>query len=302
MEDLINFLHQQFPHSEGILVGCKIDHTTSYECCEYDIILVEDGPSFDSKKNHQLIKFNSKKLEVRYFNYEQFSANKNNNFLNFEMLNKNTGLRAKMNDIFTKRKNYNIKNLPIEIRKRAISNALKYNNVFKLLEREDVDTNLILFNLKMLNIDIIELFIKYSLIENPRPSHLKYQIKYLKQHDFKIKEQVDVLLDYLHIERANISSITRSEKALFFLLGNNHPQIKLLLEKLDYLKTKSKYVDAYLLIHSIIKNQNFDTMYIKNYNKILNYVIDTQNEDKNKLFKECKMLFEINKSFIKNFY
>ncbi len=303
MEDLTEFLQEQFPDSEGILVGCKIDTTTaSYECCEYDIILFKDSPLCDNEKNLDLINFNNKILEIRWFNYDQISTNKTINFLNFELLNKNSGLKSKMDETFTTRKDYNIKNLPMEIRKKAILNALKCNNVFKLLERENINTNLILFNLKILNINIIELFIQYLLKENPKPSHLKYQITCIKQLNFKIKEQIDILLDCLHIERSNISSITRSERALFFLLGNNNPEIRLALEKIRYLKTKSKYVDAYLLIHSVIKNQNYDNSYIKNYNKILNYVLDTQNKDKNILIKECKLLFEINKSFIKNFY
>jgi hypothetical protein len=176
-----------------------------------------------------------------------------------------------------------------------------------MLEKGNYDTNIVLYYLKVLNISILELVILLLLQENPKPSHLKYQIKTLiENNDIKIREILDILLNNIHIERSNISSISRSENAMNFFVDNfnnkNAPYVKLALDKLRYFKNKSQYVDAYLLVHCFIKNQNLDNIYVKNYSKFLNYALDTQIKENVSLTKESETLFDINKYFIKNIY
>jgi hypothetical protein len=62
------------------------------------------------------------------------------------------------------------------------------------------------------------------------------------------------------------------------------------------------YVDASLLIHGFIRRQNLDANYIKNYNRLLNQILDIQIKEKTILLKEIETLFNINKSLFKNIY
>ncbi len=163
----------------------------------------------------------------------------------------------------------------------------------------------------MMSFNVLELFIQLFHKDYPRPTHLKYQANQIKENNPRIKESMDIVLDYLQLERSNISTITRSEKSLFFLLNHtkhldHHMQIhkvsEMLSSKLNHFKSKSMYVDANLLIHGFIRRQNMDANYIENYNRLLNQILDIQIKEKTTLLKEFETLFNINKSLIKNVY
>ncbi len=148
------------------------------------------------------------------------------------------------------------------------------------------------------------MLIKLYLNEYPSPSHAKYQIKMIREKNMKIREWVDLLQEYLGIERSNISIMNRSVKSLRFLFRDciQKNEFKLLLEKLSFFNRNSMYVDGYLLINYYIKEQNFETNFVINYNKLLNYILDVQNREKLTMLKEVETLFSINRSSIKNNY
>lgn len=83
---------------------------------------------------------------------------------------------------------------------------------------------------------------------------------------------------------------------------HNHKRSEILSSKLNYFKDQSMYVDANLLIHDFIRKQNLDANYIKNYNRLLNQILDIQIKEKTILLKEIETLFNINKSLVKNIY
>ena len=127
----------------------------------------------------------------------------------------------------------------------------------------------------------------------------------LKEKNVKIKEHVDTLSEYLELDRSNVSTITRSEKSLTFLLkhAKHHShEVELLETKVTFFKEKSMYVDANLLVHSYMKRHSFDENYITNYGKIMNHILDIQIKEKTVLLKELEVLFNINKSIVKNNY
>lgn len=163
----------------------------------------------------------------------------------------------------------------------------------------------------MMSFNVLELFIQMFHCDSPRPTHLKYQVNQIKENNPRIKESIDIVLDYLQLERSNISTITRSEKSLFFLLNHtkhlnhlmhSHKVSEIICSKLKYFKNQSMYVDANLLIQGFVKRQNLDADYIKNYNRLLNQILDIQIKEKTILLKEIETLFNINKSLIKNIY
>ena len=79
-------------------------------------------------------------------------------------------------------------------------------------------------------------------------------------------------------------------------------EIEFFKNKLQYFKKKSMYVDANLLIHSFLKNENFNINYIRDYNKLLNYILDIPNKETIIILKELNYLFNIINNFIKNSY
>jgi hypothetical protein len=183
--------------------------------------------------------------------------------------------------------------------------ALENIQINKELSIGTIDQNLSSFYTKMLTFEMLELMILLYLNEIPSPSHLKYQINAIRESNLKNKEDADLLLDILDIDQSNISSVERSMKSLIFLLKVvkiRSLNLELLSTKLDYFKKKSMYVDANLLIHSFIKNQSFEKNYIKNYIKILKYILNIKNKDKIFISKELESIFDIIKNWIENSY
>jgi hypothetical protein len=116
----------------------------------------------------------------------------------------------------------------------------------------------------------------------------------------KTREHIDLLLEYIGTDRANISTLTRSEKSLRFLIrGEDMSSNSILLDKLDFFKKRSMYVDGVLLISNFILDRTFDNdQLIKKYNKLLNLITDIQIKEKITMLKEVNLLLEINKNLI----
>ena len=183
--------------------------------------------------------------------------------------------------------------------------ALCCTKVNKQVLRNVFNPNLCSIYLKMMSFSLLGLLVQLFCNEVPKPTHLKYQMNAMKEKNMKIKEHVDTLSEYLELDRSNVSTITRSEKSLIFLMKHterhNH-EVELFKTKVDFFNKKSMYVDGNLLVHSFVKKHNFDESYIKNYSKIINRILDVQIKEKTVLLKELEMLFNINKSVAKNNY
>lgn len=314
INDIVDFLKRYYPENESILVGCRAEPSISYECCEYDIIVLhkelEKSNIKKSKKNYNICKVNEKTLEIYFLTKEELIYNADINFRNYIDVT-NSVFKSNSENYFERKRHYNKENLKAITKRKSLKFALDCTKVNKLIINGTLDQRLSSLYLKTMSFNVLELFIQLFHKDSPRPSHLKYQVNQIKENNPRIKESVDIVLDYLQLERSNVSTITRSEKSLFFLLNHtkhlnhhmhNHKVSEMLSSKLNYFKNQSMYVDANLLIHSFMGRQNLDANYIKNYNRLLNQILDIQIKEKNVLLKEIETLFNIDKNIIKNIY
>jgi hypothetical protein len=74
------------------------------------------------------------------------------------------------------------------------------------------------------------------------------------------------------------------------------------LNKLDFFKEKSMYVDGILLIGNFILDNGYGDQFIQKYNKLLNLITDIQTKEKITMLKEVNLLLEINKNLIYSNY
>ncbi len=314
INDIIEFLKISYPENESILVGCRAGTSISYECCEYDIIVLqkemEKSNIKKSRKNYNIYKVNEKTLEIYFLNKEELIYNSDINFKNYVDVT-NSVFKSNSENDFERKRRFNKENFKTITKRKSLKFALDCTKVNKLIINGPLDQRLSSLHLKILSFNILELFIQFFHNDSPRPTHLKYQVNQIKENNPGIKESIDIVLDYLQLERSNISTITRSEKSLFFLLNHtkhlNHQMhiqkvSEMLSSKLSYFKNQSMYVDANLLIHSFIRRQNLGATYIESYNRLLNQILDIQIKEKTILLKEIETLFSINKSLIKNIY
>jgi len=156
----------------------------------------------------------------------------------------------------------------------------------------------------MISLKTLKLIIQLYLHSEPRPSHLKHQINLVTQYEnIKIREHVDLLLGYIGTNRANISTLSRSEKSLRFLIRHGDKlKDNIFLNKLDFFKEKSMYVDGILLIGNFILDNGYGDQFIQKYNKLLNLITDIQTKEKITMLKEVNLLLEINKNLIYSNY
>ncbi|HZH39052.1 MAG TPA: hypothetical protein VEX17_03210, partial [Bacillales bacterium] len=259
---------------------------------------------------YNICKVNEKTLEIHFLNKEELMYNPDINFKNYINVT-NSVFKSNSENDFERKRHYNKENFNTITKRKSLKFALDCTKVNKLVINGTLDQRLSSLYLKMMSFNVLELFIQMFHCDSPRPTHLKYQVNQIKENNLRIKESIDIVLDYLQLERSNISTVARSEKSLFFLLNNtkhldHHTQIhkvsEMLSSKLNHFKSQSMYVDANLLIHGFIRRQNLDANYIKNYNRLLNQILDIQIKEKTILLKEIETLFNINKSLFKNIY
>jgi hypothetical protein len=306
---IVDFLKTTYPENESILVGCRAASGNPYECCEYDIIVLNaNGESSNTakkdKKKYGFHQLANNKLEVFFLSKESFFQNKNVDFLNYVSL-ADSALKSDADALFERKKCYNQKNIGILTKRRSMQFALGCTKINKQMSRDSFNPNLGSIYLKMMSFSLLEILIQLFGNDVPKPSHLKYQMNTLKERNVKTKEHVDTLSEYLELDRSNVSTITRSEKSLTFLLKHakrHSHEVGLFETKVNFFKEKSMYVDANLLVHSYMKRHNFDENYMINYSKMMNHILDIQIKEKAILLKELEVLFDINKSIIKNNY
>ncbi len=314
INDIIDFLKSSYPENESILVGCRAEPSVSYECCEYDIIVLrkehEKNKVKKIKKNYNICKVNEKTLEIHHLNKEELTNNAEINFKNYIDVT-NAVFKSNSESDFERKRHYNKENFRTITKRKLFKFALDCTKINKLLTSGTFDQRLSSLTLKKMSFNVLESIIQLFHNDPPRPTHLKYQVNQIKENNPRIKESIDIILDYLQLERSNISTIARSEKSLFFLINHtkllnyhmhNHKVSEILGSKLNYFKNQSMYVDANLLIHSFIGSQNLDAKYIENYNRLLNQILDIQIKENTTLLKEIETLLNINKSLIKNIY
>ena len=312
MDDELIFFYKlasKFSLLDSILIGCHADKgIIPHECCEYDVISVYDDnmkspQNLVSEKELNELQNKKRVYEVLIMSANEFMINPNINYSKFVRIPGQVLKYNIVNHFLDKCDKYN-KSFNSVLKANIIENIFDITNLVRLLAREFVDERYISFQLKMLSLKTLKTFIHFYLKSEHRPSHLKYQINSVKQNvNLKTREHVDLLLEYMGTNRANISSYTRSEKSLKFLLRNeDFRKNRILFNKLDFFKRKSMYVDGILLINSFILDKIHNEQFIKKYNKLLNHIVDIQTKEKITMLKEVNLLLEINKNLIQSNY
>ncbi len=304
-EHIFYLLGSKFPELESILIGCHADNgIIPHECCEYDLISLYDNSvvfrqDLPSKLKSKVLCDNKRVYEVLILSAQEFIKNPNINYTKFVQFPGQVLKSNIVNHFIEKCDRYH-KSFNFTIKTNIIKNIFEITNLHNLLSREIVDEKFISFQLKMISLKTLKIFIQFYLNSEYRPSHLKYQINLVMQNEnLKTREHVDFLLDYVGTNRANISSLTRSEKSLRFLIRcEDISKNNILFNKLDFFKQKSMYVDGVLLISNFILDRVYDTQFIQKYNKLLNHITDIQTKEKITMLKEVNLLLDINKNLI----
>jgi hypothetical protein len=304
-EHIFNLLGSKFPGLDSILIGCHADNgIIPHECCEYDLISLYDNNTqfhHDLAAEHKsnMLYDNNRVYEVSILSVQEFIKNPNINYSKFVRF-PGQSLKSNIVDYFIEKCDSYHKSFNFKMKTNIIKNICEITDLHNLLSREIVDERFISFQLKMVSLKTVKILIQFYLNSEDRPSHLKYQINLVKQNEnLKTREQVDLLLEYIGTNRANISSLTRSEKSLRFLIRcEDSSKNSILFNKLDFFKQKSMYVDGVLLISNFILDRVYDTQFIQKYNKLLNHITDIQTKEKITMLKEVNLLLDINKNLI----
>lgn len=304
-EHIFYLLGSKFAELDSILIGCHADNgIISHECCEYDLISLYDNnilshQNLASNQEFNVLRNNNRVYEVLILSAQEFIKNPNINYTKFIQFPSQT-LKSNIVNYFIEKCERYHKSFNFTMKTNIIKNICEITNLHTLLSMENVDERFISFQLKMISLKTLKIFIQFYLNSEDRPSHLKYQINLVKQNkNLKTREHINLLLEYVGTDRANISSLTRSEKSLRFLIRCEEiSKNSILFDKLDFFKQKSMYVDGVLLISNFVQDRMYDNQFIKKYNKLINHITDIQTKEKITMLKEVNLLLEINKNLI----
>lgn len=305
VEKIQAIIQSNFPNNDAFIIGCRADNRiNSFECCEYDIIVVKNGLADIKNMTNYLIKdINGLILEILILNENEFINYYNNLWLYESVpLDKSIFSSNKTKYLYYKREQLD-KFRKSAIKYNSLQNAISLTKFKIMLQKGEINETFCSLLLKTMTITTLETYIMSILNDYPKPSHLKYQINMIKEKNLKERENIDKLLLYVSLERSNISTLTRSINSLeFFRQKITTGQLDLLLRKLAFFAKKSMYADGYLLVNHFITTQNFSFIELESYNKLLNYCMDVSNKEKITMLKEAEILFNINKNFINNNY
>ena len=304
-KDVIRFLNANLPQSDSILLGCRADdNVKGHECCEYNLIAINDSQSSPHK--------------LRYFS-QTSSSNKNSKkiflvrFLSTEELYKNSLIGYSDFGYYPGQLFQNKESNPFQQKNRTYRRAFKsrlkseiLNNIYDLsllsntLSRNRANESTISFELKLVSLRTLRNYIHMYLSKEHRPSHLKYQINSVIQNEsMTVREGIDSILEIIGTHRFNISVLNRSENSLKFLLGNiPSPTKRLILDKLQFLRERSMYVDGMLLIYNYILDNYMGPEQKLSYPQLLRRTTDIDKKEKTTLIKEINFLINSNKELI----
>lgn len=302
-QKVICFLQKNLPQSDSILVGCRADGDINvHECCEYNIISIDD--SYSSKQNLSYCNelSNGKEnavFQVRKLSPTELHENQSIQFSNFVYYPGRFLKRIESNHFNQKNQIFR-RSFRFRLRKEVFGNVCDLTYLVDSLSKESVDEGSISFKLKMICLKTLRNYINLYLSKEHRPSHLKYQINSVIQNEsLKVREGIDSILETIGMHRANISTLVRSEKSLELLMRNDQSQTKMLfVNKLNFFKKKSMNVDGMLLIYNYLVDNFQEIEQAASYKQLLRRTADIDIKSKITLEKEMKLLLKINKQLV----
>lgn len=304
-QEVVSFLNKNYPQSDSILLGCRADADVNvHECCEHNIIAVNDSQSSSQRIRFYSIPSEKKGQRNKTFLVRVLSSKEllRNSFIRYSDFIYYPAKSFKISDSnFFRDLNENYRSsFGFLLKTEIFGNVFDLTCLLNSLSRNPINERTISFEIKMMSLRTLRNYIHKYLRKEHRPTHLKYQINSVIQDEtMKVRERIDIILDTIGTQRFNISALNRSETSLKFLLGNIHsPTKKLVLEKIRFLREKSMYVDGILLIYNYILD-NFQTIEQKLlYQQLLNRTTDIDNKEKLTMVKQIKFLIECNKLLI----
>jgi len=303
--EVATFLEKNFPQSDSILLGCRADADINvHECCEFNIIVINDSQLSSQRIRFFSIPSDKKGYDNKTFLVRVLSSKEihRNSFIRYSDFVYYPGKFFKTSDssLFRDINEKYRSSFGFGQKTEILGNIFDLTCMLNSLSKDSIAEKSISFEIKMMSLRTLRNYIHIYLDKEHRPSHLKYQINSVIQNEsMKVRERIDLILETIGTHRFNISALNRSETSLKVLLGNIHsPTKKLVLEKIQFLKEKSMYVDGMLLIYNYILD-NFHTIEHKlSYQQLLSRTIDIDNKEKLTLIKQINFLIELNKILI----
>lgn len=304
-KEVLAFLNINFPQFDSILLGCRADEDVNkHECCEYNIISLNDSQSSSQRLRYYSIpagnnESNNKTFLVRVLSIDELNKNSQINYSDF-VYYPSQFFKSNESNIFKEKNQQYRRSFRFHLKTEILSNMYDLTCLSNTLSKSQVNEKTLSFELKMMSLRTLRNYIHNYLNKEHRPTHLKYQINSVIQNEsMAIRERIDLILETLGTHRFNISALNRSEISLKFLLGNIHsPTKKLILDKVHFLREKSMYVDGMLLIYNYILD-NFPGLEQKlSYQQLLRRTTDTDSKEKMTLIKEINLLKDFNRVLI----
>lgn len=304
-KEVLTFLDLHIPQFDSILLGCRADEDVDkHECCEYNIISLNDSQSSSQR--------------LRYYSYPSGNNESNKKIflvrvLPIDELNKNSLIKysdfvyfpsqffkSNESNIFIEKNQQYRRSFRFNLKTEILNNLYDLTCLSNTLSKSQVNEKTLSFDLKMMSLRTLRIYIHNYLNKEHRPTHLKYQTNSVIQNEsMAIRERIDLILETIGTHRFNISALNRSEISLKFLLGNVHsPTKKLIMDKVHFLREKSMYVDAMLVIYNYILDNFQSHQQKRSYQQLLMRTTNIDNKEKITLIKEINLLKNFNKILI----
>lgn len=298
------FLRNNFPENDSILIGCRADlESEVHDFCEYNIISLSDhnllflNPQFHAIYGHN--RFKKVLYEVILLSVNDFYRNSRICYSEYVSFLGSSLRRNSVNHFERKRDSY-LQSLKFKIRSDVIKNIYDITALLNLMKSQNSDEKINSLNLKIISLRTLQTYLLWFLKKEIRPSHIRSQIRLVLDNEpIKVREIIISLLDIVGTERANISTLSRSETSFrMFLDTTNQSRKPVIFEKIGYFKKQSMYVDALLMIYHLALEYCRGTDHFKRYPEMWKRTLDVSNKEKIILLKEVDLLLNFNKNLL----
>lgn len=302
--ELLALMRDKFSEDDCALIGCRADSEIhSYECCEYNIVSINELA--DQKLQFSTgVLFGQSEAKIPIFEVikisrDLFYENTNlcySDYVPFYM----SSLRSTSTDHFKRKNELYRQSIEFINRSEIIRNIYNIHTIANTLDRENSNIDLLSLDVKICSLKTLRDYLQWYLKKELRPSHIRSQIKLVFDNEgSKVGEVITSLLELIGSERANKSTLSRSEKSIMMLSNkDNQSRLSLIAKKINYFKFNSMYFDAMLLVWDFATQYYRGTQCNKRYNEVLKRVIDVQNKEKITLLEEMKLLLKFNKNLL----
>jgi hypothetical protein len=236
----------------------------SLDCCEYDIIVV------DNRNYNKIVKIKDHYIELLKIAEKDIPS-----FQNMVIINDNSNFYLTSLCDEAKRLDYN--KILVASGKKSIINSLFYNNKAEKSIKNMPSLSAIWLKMAAFN------FIKGTLAMakvNPMPIHELSQLRTLmSQLGKQDLEDLELAIECVGLERATRVSINRSKQAMMKLVAPRHDS-QIIANKIDYLLDNGILADCYYFVGSMANSslEHKSEQYVKEYLKLVQIAMGIDND------------------------